>query len=413
MLQAVWNILNELSPWLLLGAVVAGLMHLLVPAGSLKRLLQGRGGLLASVIVGIPLPLCSCSVIPVGIGLRKEGASPGASVGFLISTPQTGVDSILVSGSMLGWPFAIFKVFAALAMGLIGGGLTQLLGDDAESEPENEPVTKSASESESLTSRLIDAVSHSIELIRSIWRWLVIGILVSAVITWLMPANQFSSLAGASGVVAMLLTLVISLPLYVCATASVPIAAALVSAGLPAGAAIVFLMAGPATNLATVGAVYRTFGIRTTGVYLATMIIGSIAAGLLFDFVLPVQVARNLIHHDHTNWLSVVCSAVMVGMIFWFAVDDLKRWWQRKPAIAGDLRYRITGMTCENCAAGLERDFGEIAGVDAASVRFSTEEAIVSGNPANEDILQAVSSKGFKAELISGQQQIAAEPVTD
>jgi len=210
-----------------------------------------------------------------------------------------------------------------------------------------------------------------------------------------------------------LLTLVISLPLYVCATASVPIAAALVSAGLPAGAAIVFLMAGPATNLATVGAVYRTFGIRTTGVYLATMIIGSIAAGLLFDFVLPVQVARNLIHHDHTNWLSVVCSAVMVGMIFWFAVDDLKRWWQRKPAIAGDLRYRITGMTCENCAAGLERDFGEIAGVDAASVRFSTEEAIVSGNPANEDILQAVSSKGFKAELISGQQQIAAEPVTD
>jgi uncharacterized membrane protein YraQ (UPF0718 family)/copper chaperone CopZ len=413
MLQAVWNILVELSPWLLLGAVVAGLMHLLVPAGSLKRLLQGRGGILASVIVGIPLPLCSCSVIPVGIGLRKEGASTGASVGFLISTPQTGVDSILVSGSLLGWPFAIFKVFAALVMGLIGGGLTQLLGDDSESEQENEPATKPASEHESLTSRVMDAVAHSIELIRSIWRWLVIGILVSAVITWLMPANQLSSLAGASGVVAMLLTLVISLPLYVCATASVPIAAALVSAGLPAGAAIVFLMAGPATNLATLGAVYRTFGKRTTGVYLATMIVGSIAAGLLFDFVLPVQVAQNLTHHDHTNWLSVVCSAVMVGMIVWFAADDLKRWWHRKPATAGDLRYRITGMNCENCAAGLERDFKEVAGVEAATVHFSSEEAIISGNPSNQDILQVVSSKGLTATPVSSEQQLAGDSVTD
>ena len=119
MLPALWEILNELSPWLLLGAAVAGLMHMLVPAGALKRLLRGRGGLVASVLVGIPLPLCSCSVIPVGIGLRREGVGSGAAVGFLISTPQTGVDSILVSGSMLGWPFAIFKVIAALVMGVI------------------------------------------------------------------------------------------------------------------------------------------------------------------------------------------------------------------------------------------------------------------------------------------------------
>lgn len=413
MLQAVWNILVQLSAWLLLGAVVAGLMHLLVPAGRLKRLLQGRGGLLASVIVGIPLPLCSCSVIPVGIGLRKEGASRGASIGFLISTPQTGVDSILVSGSLLGWPFAVFKVFAALIMGLIGGGLTQLLGDHSLSEPENDPVAKPASENPPLTSRLMDAVAHSTELIRSIWRWLVIGVLVSAVITWLMPANQLNSLAGASGVVAMLLTLAISLPLYVCATASVPIAAALVSAGLPAGAAIVFLMAGPATNLATLGAVYGTFGKRTTGVYVATMIVGSITAGLLFDFVLPLQVARNLTHHEHTNWLSVVCSVVLVGIIVCFAVEDLKRWWQRKAATSGDLRYRITGMNCENCAAGLERAFQEVAGVESATVSFSSREAIIGGNPLNQDILQVAVNTGCAAERVSGEQCRAGDSITD
>ena len=166
MLQSVWNILSELSPWLLLGAAVAGLMHLLVPARKLKRLLQGRGGLLASVLVGIPLPLCSCSVIPVGIGLRKDGASAGAAVGFLISTPQTGVDSVLVSGSLLGWPFAIFKVFAALVTGIVGGGLTEVFDSDNEPEQVTEPADSAGDANQSLKQRTIDALLHSVVLIR-------------------------------------------------------------------------------------------------------------------------------------------------------------------------------------------------------------------------------------------------------
>ncbi len=397
MFQAIWSILCELSPWLLLGAVVAGLMHLFVPAGALRKLLQGRGGLLASVLVGIPLPLCSCSVIPVGIGLRKEGASSGATIGFLISTPQTGVDSILVSGSMLGWPFAVFKVFAALMMGLIGGGLTLVLGDGHETDLKNEIPATPAAANKSFTNRSLDAVLHSVELIRSVWRWLVVGILVSAAISWLVPPNQLSGLAETSGIAAMLLTLLISLPLYVCATASVPIAAALVSAGLPAGAAMVFLMAGPATNLATLGAVYRTFGVRTTALYLITMIVGSIAAGLLFDSVLPVHVVRDMTHHHHTSWPSLICAVILGGMIVRFAATDLKRWHHRKSASISNLKFRITGMHCENCATGLEQDIQEIPGVDHVTVRYSTEEALVVGNPAIPAIMQAVSAKGFTA----------------
>jgi copper chaperone CopZ len=143
------------------------------------------------------------------------------------------------------------------------------------------------------------------------------------------------------------------------------------------------------------------------------MIVGSITAGLLFDFVLPVQVARNLTHHDHTNWLSVVCSAVMVSMIVCFAADDLKCWWQRKPATSGDLRYRITGMNCENCAAGLEREFKEVAGVESATVSFSSEEAMISGNPLNQDILQVAVNTGCKAERVSGKQFLAGDSITD
>lgn len=407
MWNAVWNILNELSPWLLLGAAVAGLMHLLVPAARLQKLLRGRGSLLASVLVGIPLPLCSCSVIPVGIGLRKEGASRGASVGFLISTPQTGVDSILVSGSLLGWPFALFKVGAALVMGLLGGGLTQRFGQDggADQSVTTGPTAGEAAQL-SFGRRISESVMHSVELIRSIWRWLVIGVLVSAGITWLLPADQLTGVAGTSGLPAMLITLVISLPLYVCATASVPIAAALVSSGLPAGAAMVFLMAGPATNLATLGAVFRTFGLRTTGLYLLTMIVGSIAAGLLFDSFLPSQAVQALTHHHHSHWFSTLCSCIVIGMVTWFALEDIQRLWPREK-IAGDLTLRITGMNCENCASGLERDFKLVPGVEDATVRFATEEAIISGNPEISALTQIVTDKGFAiGELTVGDKRL-------
>lgn len=399
MLQAVWNILLELSPWLLLGAIVAGLMHLLIPTGGLKRLLRGRRGVFASVLVGIPLPLCSCSVIPVGIGLRKEGVSSGAALGFLISTPQTGVDSVLVSGSFLGWPFAVFKVCTALVTGMIGGVLTQLTDSGNDTEQVSESPKTDTHGTQSLTHRSRSAFLHSVELIRSIWRWLVVGILVSALISWLVPHDQLSGVAGTTGIVAMLLTLLISLPLYVCATASVPIAAALVDSGLPPGAAMVFLMAGPATNLATLGTVYRTFGTRTTCVYLGTMTGGSILAGLLFDSVLSVHTVSSSAGHDHANWFSIVCSILILVMIAWFAIEDLWRMVRYVPA-SGSLTYRITGMTCENCATGLEREIRNLAGVDGVTVRFSTEEARISGRPEPDDILQIVAQKGFTATVI-------------
>lgn len=333
----------ELAPWLLLGAVVGGMLHVLLPAGWLNRQLTGRWAVVKAVLIGTPLPLCSCGVIPTGLSLRKSGASQGAAVGFLISTPQTGVDSILVSASMLGWPFAIFKVAAALFTGVLGGWLTDRISEpDAPAPLHKAPESKipltivdaderanapANQETGSVASnRSLGLILHSIELLRSIWRWLVFGVLVSAAITTWVPPQAFSTFAERAGFAAPLAMLLLSIPLYVCATASVPIAASLVAGGFPAGAAIVFLMAGPATNVATIGAIYRTLGARTLAIYLSTLILGSLVAAWGFDSLIGTSTAVAAVHHHHSpTWWSIASVAVLIGLLAWFAVEDARR----------------------------------------------------------------------------------------
>ena len=166
----------ELSPWLLLGMFLAGLMHVLLPAGFASRNLHGFWGVIKSVAIGVPLPLCSCGVIPAGIGLKKDGASDGSAVAFLISTPQTGVDSVLVSASFFGLPFAIFKVVAAAVMGVLGGWMTDRSSsedtDTTESETGLPIVAKNTSHDCQPHSRSWrEMISHSVEMLRSIWVW--------------------------------------------------------------------------------------------------------------------------------------------------------------------------------------------------------------------------------------------------
>ncbi len=316
--DSIWQILLDLAPWLLLGALVAGVLHVLLPRDFLKRQFSGPFGILKAVVLGVPLPLCSCAVIPVGLSLKQSGASNGATVAFLISTPQTGVDSILVSASFLGWPFALFKVASAAVTGLLGGWWAD------RKKQALLPIISTESSSSTPPNRLGALLQHSLELLRSIWRWLLLGVVVSAAITTSVPTDALSGLGGGSNLMAMILTLIVALPLYVCATASVPIAAALVASGLPAGAAIVFLMAGPATNMATIGAVYRTLGRRSLTIYLTTMIFGSIASGWLFGFLVDQNVATVAHLHATDTWSSIISVIVLLLLIGWFALQELK-----------------------------------------------------------------------------------------
>ena len=372
LVHATWEVTAELGPWLLLGAAIAGAMHVMLPAGFASRRFRGLGGIFTAVGIGVPLPLCSCGVIPAGIGLKHDGASNGASVGFLVATPQTGVDSALVSASFLGWPFALFKVLAALVLGVVGGIATDAVSESAPIAPAEHPGDGNIIEAK-LPPAWRRAFDHALETLSSIWRWLAFGILVSAALTTFVPAGELADLG--TGPWAYLGALVISLPLYVCATASVPIAAALVTAGLPTGAALIFLMAGPATNVATLGAVNRTFGGRVLGVYLATLVVGSIGAALLFDSLgLGLAATSHLAHVHEVGLLGAVGGGALLLILGYFAFEELRAWSRQRARLSTsaaqadeedlpELRVPVEGITCGGCVRKLQGRLAETEGI--------------------------------------------------
>jgi uncharacterized membrane protein YraQ (UPF0718 family)/copper chaperone CopZ len=388
---AIWL---ELSPWLLLGAALAGLLHIFAPAEWIKHHLGADGvrSVVKAVLVGTPMPLCSCGVIPAALGLRKDGASKGASLAFLISTPQTGVDSVAVSAAFLGWPFAIFKLAAAAVTGVVGGWL----GDRI--EPETEPTAPTAAKAcENAEKRnWRDGFAHADELLQMIGFWLVVGVLASALITVLLPADGLANFAWTQGLAGMFVVLLIALPLYVCATASVPIAAALVAAGLPGGTALVFLMAGPATNVATIGAVYSAFGKRLTVLYLATVIVGSIALGMLFESIWGLSVAERAhhAHHEHAGPLAMVAGGVLAILLLRHAVT----WAKLKMHSANEASRVIAvgGMSCGGCANKVSKALQEVPGVTGVDADADADSVTVYGNPDPEAVNAAITEAGFK-----------------
>lgn len=407
LLLAAWDTTLELAPWLLVGCAVAGILHGLLPKDFVRRHLQGGGGVLKAVTLGVPLPLCSCGVIPAGLGLRRDGASRGASIGFLTSTPQTGVDSILVSASFLGWPFALFKVGAALASGLVGGWLVDAV------DPEPAASTGASSNAAPTTTphhlpwgaRIAAMVEHAVEILQSIWRWLVFGVALSAMITVLVPDAWLQSLGGLGALGAGLAALAISLPLYVCATASVPIAAALVAGGMPAGAALVFLMAGPATNVATIGAVLGGFGRRALAIYLGTLIVFSLGAGILFERVVPTHLAEVVAHEHGASLIATLSAIVMLALFAWFAVREFQTFVRDRSAqpVAGTqdaTSMSIDGMTCGGCADKVRTRLLALPGAENVQVELDPGRATITGTVRADDAVATVQAAGYEAALL-------------
>jgi len=389
MLDAIWQVWLQLSPWLLLGAAAAGLLHVLLPRDFARRQFRGFGGVGKAVALGVPLPLCSCGVIPAGLGLKKDGASNGAAVGFLISTPQTGVDSLLVSASFLGWPFTIFKCVSALLMGLVGGGITESLHTEAGGIERLAEATAPQS--------TIGFFEHIIDVIRPIWKWIVFGVVASAAITVWIPPGAIAGWSSVHPALAGLAALTIALPLYVCATASVPIAAALIAQGMPTGAALVFLMAGPATNIATIGAVKRAFGGRVLSVYLATVIVGSVGLAYVYDAFIPFQALGSMTHEHGHPWWAWASALVLGGLFLYFVFDDLRGTWLRRSAPAGPavVTLDVEGLTCDNCVRKLERALRDADGVTSAMVNLEPGQATVEGSAPAADLEAVVRAAGY------------------
>jgi uncharacterized membrane protein YraQ (UPF0718 family)/copper chaperone CopZ len=398
-IRALWQVMLDLSPSLLLGLLIAGLMRVYLPKGLVHRGLNRsdmRSAARASLI-GVPLPLCSCGVIPTALGLRKEGASKGATTAFMISTPQTGVDSLLVSASFLGWPFALFKLVAAFVTGLIGGALVNRFTEPDEEERQESGETCDAPGAKGIK----DALSYSLfELLAAIDLWILAGVIAAALITTVVPTDYLTSQTWTQGIGGMLLVLAVSIPLYVCTTGSVPIAASLIAAGMPVGTALVFLMAGPATNVATLGAVYRALGLRVLVIYLGTVILMGILLGLGFDSLLT-GVQRPVEPHIHgTDWIATGSAVLLSGLLVYLLVLRLEARIQvrQTPAQGAGLMLKVEGMSCQHCVSSVKKTLESEDTVIEATPDLSSGLVRVSGDHLDVTALVlAVEKAGFRA----------------
>jgi hypothetical protein len=314
-----WAVFAEMSPYLLFGFFVAGLLSMLVSRRMVERHLGGSGmmPLIKASIFGVPLPLCSCGVIPVAMSLHKHGASKAATVAFLLSTPQTGVDSIFVTYSLLGPAFAVFRPIAAFATGIVGGVLVNLFGqspkdggqrteDGGQKSPLAAAQGQPCEEVPTVMQKLLAGMKHGfVTMPGNIGKALLLGLVIAAVIAALVPDDFFAQHLG-KGLPAMLVMMAIGIPIYVCASASVPVAAALLGAGLSPGAALVFLMTGPATNAAGLTTIWNTLGRRTAILYLVTVAACSLVCGLILDAILTETHVHHAMTHAHAMLPPVV-----------------------------------------------------------------------------------------------------------
>ena len=318
-----WAVFAEMSPYLLFGFFVAGLLSMLVSRRMVERHLGGGGmlPLFKAAIFGVPLPLCSCGVIPVSMSLHKQGAGKGATISFLLSTPQTGVDSILVTYSLLGPVFAIFRPLVALVTGVVGGLLVNLFGQPNGASAEATERAGDPPASSSWGRKLLDGMDYAfITLPRDIGKPLLLGLVIAAIISALTPDDFFADKLG-RGLPALLVMMAVGIPIYVCASASVPVAAALILKGLSPGAALVFLMTGPATNAAGLATIWNTLGRRTALLYLLTVAGCALGAGLLLDALVYNTEIKVITHaHEMIPPLAQTSAAVILLALLAYGV---------------------------------------------------------------------------------------------
>ncbi len=412
-MQEIIVLINEMSPYLLLGFLLAGLMHAFIPNRYYRKYLGGNSfrSVLYATLFGIPLPLCSCGVIPTAMSLRREGASRGATTAFLIATPQTGIDSIIATYSLMGLPFALIRPVAALFTALFGGSLANLFGEKENAETTYTQGNTEANQETGFFKKIISALHYGfVEMMQDIGKWLILGLIVAGLITVFVPESFFASFSGNS-LLSMLLVLVFAIPMYLCATGSIPIAVALMLKGLSPGTALVLLMAGPAANMASILVINKVLGKRNLFIYLISIISGAILFGLGIDYLLPrewftasLTAIQESCHSDCASPVSYWGSFLLVILL---VNAFIQRYRHKGDECCGaacgcnnkdlknDMVITIQGMNCNHCKSSAERAILSVNGVEKVEIDLPTGSAIITGNASFESIKAAVESVGF------------------
>lgn len=464
-IKAFLDLFFEMAPYLLLGFLFAGILHGVFRSSSLARHLgkPGLGSSIKAALLGVPLPLCSCGVIPTGISLHKHGASKGATVSFLISTPQTGIDSIFATSALMGWPMALVRPIAAFLTGVVGGYFTDrgernaprsatipsfrpaptgsqpllrpatlpngsIIGIQI-AAPVAAPASASCSNKDSCScssvpdlgapatsdslplswsERIREALRYGfIEMLSGIAKWLLIGLAVAALISLVVP-DEFFARYLSNYWLSVAVVLLVSVPLYVCATGSIPVAMALMMKGLSPGVAFVFLMAGPATMASTIALVGKALGRKALAFYLASIIVGAVFFGFLIDTVLPsawfILPMGHMGQHQHESlmpmWFQTTSGALLAGLLlytFWERYKPVRTTAALSPEVPMITRtYAIETITCNNCKRHLEKDVGVLPGVVRVNADIASSTLTVEGSYAEADVRKAVAAAGYQ-----------------
>jgi uncharacterized protein len=440
-----WSVLGEMAPYLLFGFLAAGFLSVAFSPAWIERHLgrRGFGPVVKASLLGVPLPLCSCGVIPVAASIRRHGASRGATLSFLLSTPQTGVDSIAVTWALLGPIFALYRPIAALVTGIVGGVLEYFFGKRDKSTAEGLAMNHACADEcctdrgkRSLVGR---ALRYGfLTLPRDIGPALLIGVLVAGVITALAPVDAWHKYLG-EGFWSIMLAMAVGIPIYVCASASVPIAAGLIHLGASPGTALAFLIAGPATNAATISTVYKVLGKRTAAIFLLTIALSAVGSGLILDHWIPGVTASlpESVHqagHEHGETIGWPATFWAVGLLAVIAVSYFRTpkltaenlgLEEKETWVCPDFRNEkgtdplsaspcplaappperivlaVTGMTCSHCLEAVTRALRECPGVWQVQVTLQPGGAAVSGaGLETEKMIAAIKSLGYGATRI-------------
>lgn len=408
----------EMALYLMIGLFFVGFLFIFVSKDKISKQIGGNSlwSIAKASLFGVPLPLCSCGVVPSAVYLSKNGASKPAVISFLTSTPQTGVDSIIATYGLMGPVFAIFRPIAALLIGIAGGLFVRFF--DSGNEKEIHDILDNTSEVapvpySNFSKKLLAASRYSfVEFLDDIAPQFLVGLLIAALITYFVPDSFFEESILSSGIVGMLLMIAIGAPMYVCATASIPIAVSLLLKGFSPGVAFVFLAVGPATNAASFAILMKVLGRKVSLMYLFILAILSIAFGYLLDFIFnyfdlnPISMLSvSNHHHHHEDGIGYV--SLFFGSIFLILILAsiyrlyLRKYFTKIKVKQGMTTLRVIGMNCNHCVNNVSKVISSFDGVESVDVDLSTETASISGEINTDELIKKIEEVGYKAERLN------------
>ncbi len=393
---------NEVAIYLLLGFFLAGILHVLFPESIIRRHL-GRnsfGSVVKSTLFGIPIPLCSCGVVPVAASLRNSGASKGATISFLISTPQIGADSFMITYSLLGWVFGLFRIVASLITAMVAGIMVNVIGNQ-DAHPSH--VFPNAVYEQTFGQRLQSIFSYvEYELLGSIANSLMIGLVIAGIIGAFIPDGFFEKHMG-SHFMSLVVMLIAGIPMYVCASASTPIAASLIMKGMSPGAALVFLLTGPATNAITISTIVKSLGKKAALIYLGAIAFVSLILGQMLNVLAATYGFDSIIFvHQHEmlpGWLKISGTVLLSAMLGWYYLKiKLLSNFKRKEGIDTRKTLNVQGMSCMHCAGNVQKAIESIEGTSNVSVDLDGNKVLfdIKVKDDIEKIKAAITSAGYQ-----------------